>query len=237
VPQETERRSLRFRCPAELEGKIPPPIPASQSMPDWLKAMPAQAYSGLNRREDETVKRCAPFIDAMTSGFLLPLICDLRIENGEMSWDNDLPPGGVVDFPRSPIAFHDEGQVAGTPLFERDRFLVKFNNLWCIEAPEGYAVFFTHPVNRFDLPFTTLSGLVDCDRYQDNWIHFPAHWHDMNFSGVLPRGTPIVQCMPVKREKWTVETDTFTVDDTRRVHELKTAITREPGLYRRRFRA
>jgi hypothetical protein len=206
-------------------------------MPDWLKAMPAQAYSGLNRREDETVKRCAPFIDAMTSGFLLPLICDLRIENGEMSWDNDLPPGGVVDFPRSPIAFHDEGQVAGTPLFERDRFLVKFNNLWCIEAPEGYAVFFTHPVNRFDLPFTTLSGLVDCDRYQDNWIHFPAHWHDMNFSGVLPRGTPIVQCMPVKREKWTVETDTFTLDDTRRVHELKTAITRESGLYRRRFRA
>jgi hypothetical protein len=237
VPKEIEQLTLKFRCPAELKGKIPAPIPATSGLPDWLKAMPAQAYSAVNRREDNTIKRCAPVVDAMTSGFLLPLICDLRIENGAMSWDNELPPGSAVDFPRSPISFHDEGQVAGTPLFERDRFLIKFNNLWCIEAPEGYAVFFTHPVNRFDLPFTTLSGLVDCDRYQDNWIHFPAHWHDLNVNGVLPRGTPIVQCIPVKREKWTAETEAFTADETRRVHELKKAIVREPGLYRRTFRA
>jgi len=48
-------------------------------------------------------------------------------------------------------------------------------------------VLFTHPANRFDLPFTTLTGLVDCDLYHDNWVHFPAHWHDTNFSGVLPK--------------------------------------------------
>ena len=66
--------------------------------------------------------------------------------------------------------------------------MIKFHNLWSIEAPEGYSLLFTHPVNRFDLPFTTLSGLVDCDRYRDNWIHFPAHWHDLNFNGVLPNG-------------------------------------------------
>ena len=63
-------------------------------------------------------------------------------------------------------------------------------------------------VNRFDLPFTTLTGLVDCDRYHDNWIHFPAHWHDANFSDVLPKGTPVKQCMPVKRESWVTRTAT-----------------------------
>ena len=93
-------------------------------------------------------------------------------------------------------------QVAGTPLFEPDRFVIKFHNLWSIEAPEGYSLLFTHPLNRFDLPFTTLSGLVDCDRYRDSWIHFPAHWHNMNFSGVLPKGTPVAQCLLVKRENW-----------------------------------
>lgn len=237
MPATAEPRTLKFRCLAELEGKIPPPIPASSGMPDWLKAMPTQAYSGLNRRDDNTVKRCPPFVDAMTSGFLLPLICDLRIENGAISWDNDLPPGGELDFPRSPIGFHDQGQVVDTPLFEQDRFLIKFHNLWCIEAPEGYAVFFTHPINRFDLPFTTLSGLVDCDRYQDNWIHFPAHWHDANFSGMLPRGTPIAQCVPVKRERWVAETAAFTPDNVKRVHDLQGAIKREPGLSRRMFRA
>ena len=91
-----------------------------------------------------------------------------------------------------------------------DQFLIKFHNLWTVQAPPGYSLLFTHPVNRSDLPFTTLTGLVDCDRYHDNWINFPAHWHDADFSGVLPRGTPVAQCYPVKRQTWLARTATFT---------------------------
>lgn len=232
-----EIRQLTFRCPAEVMDILPPPVPASLGMPDWIKAMPPQAFNGINQRQEDTVKRCPPFIDAMTHGFLMPLICDLRVENGEFVWDNDIPPGGAVSFVRSPIGFHDGGQVVGSPLFAADCFLMKFHNLWTIEAPEGYAILFTHPLNRFDLPFTTLTGLVDCDRYHDNWIHFPARWHDMNFTGVLPKGTPVAQCFAVKRESWTIQTAAFSTDDVQRVHDLTTAITREPGLYRRQFRA
>jgi hypothetical protein len=233
---DNNKLTLKFRCPAELEGRLPPPVPANQGVPDWLKAMPAKAYSTINLRDEETVKRCPPFVDAITCGFLLPLMCDLRIDNGEITWDNEIPPGGELDFPRSPIGFHDPGQVSGSPLFDAERFLMKFHNLWSIEAPEGYAVFFTHPVNRFDLPFTTLSGLVDCDRYTDSWIHFPAHWHDRNFSGVLPKGTPIAQCIPVKRESWIAQTSSFTAEEARRVHEFRNAIRREPDLYRKKIR-
>jgi hypothetical protein len=83
---------LKFRCPAELDGKLPPPIPATLGLPGWLKAMPAQAVSAVNMREEDTIKRCPPFVDAMACGFLIPLICDLRIENGAITWDNDIPP-------------------------------------------------------------------------------------------------------------------------------------------------
>ena len=162
---------------------------------------------------------------------------DLKVENGEFTWDNDIAPGGELNFVRSPLGLHDASQVTGTPLFEADRFMVKFHNLWTIEAPEGYALLFTHPANRFDLPFTTLTGLVDSDRYYDNWIHFPAHWHDMNFSGVLPKGTPIAQCMPVKRDKWDMRTAAFTADESQRLHDLTTAMYNETGIYRRQFRA
>jgi hypothetical protein len=234
---DTNTRHLKFRCPRELEGYLPRPVPAAQGVPDWLKAMPAKAFSTINMREEETVKRCPPFVDAMTHGFLLPLICDLRVANGEMTWDNEIPPGGTLDFPRSPIGFHDEGQVSGTPLFEADRFVVKFHNLWTVEAPEGYCVLFTHPVNRFDLPFTTLTGLVDCDRYNDTWVHFPAYWHNRDFEGVIPKGTPIAQCIPVKREDWSAQIACFTEAEERRVNELRNDIRREPGLYRRNFRA
>jgi hypothetical protein len=228
---------LTFRCPKELEGLLPPPVPAASGLPGWIKAMPAQAFSAVVSGEDDTAKRCPPFIDAMTSGFLIPLICDLKVENGEFTWDNDLPPGGAVSFPRSPIGIHDAAQVTGTPLFDTDRFLIKFHNLWTVEAPEGYALLFTHPVNRFDLPFTTLTGLVDCDRYHDAWINFPAHWHDANYSGVLPKGTPVAQCFPVKRETWVPRTAAFTEEETQRTHDLVHSIAREKGVYRRQFRA
>lgn len=232
-----EPLTLKFRCPVGLEDKLPPPIPASLGLPGWLKTMPTQAFNVLNSREEDTVKRCPPFVDAMTCGFLIPLMCDVRFENGEISWDNDLPAGGELDYPRSPVGFHDASQVTGTPLFEQDRFLIKFRNPWLIEAPEGYAVLFMHPVNRFDLPFTTLTGLVDCDRYRDSWIHFPAHWHDVNFNGVLPKGTPIAQCVPVKRERWAMETAPLTAEETRRVFEVTKSVAQEPGTYRRQFRA
>jgi|SRR5215212_1863345 len=96
--------------------------------------MPAQAFSALNGQEENTVKRCPPFVDAITSGFLMPLMCDLKVENGEFTWENEFSPGGVVSFVRSPIGFHDATQVNGTPLFEDDRFLIKFHNLWTMEA-------------------------------------------------------------------------------------------------------
>ncbi|HEX5263491.1 MAG TPA: hypothetical protein VFW13_08190 [Phenylobacterium sp.] len=239
APAEPEdgEQTLVFRCPKELEGLLPPPVPAAQGLPDWFKSMPAQAFCTSFAGDQDTLKRCPPVIDAMTSGFLVPLICDVRIENGEFTWDNDLPPRATIDFPRSPLGIHDPGQVAGTPLFDADRFLVKFNNLWTIETPPGYSLFFTHPVNRFDLPFTTLTGMVDCDLYRDAWINFPAHWHDTSFSGVLPRGTPIAQCIPVKREGWSVRVASFTEADTQRTHDLLRTIRRETGVYRKQYRA
>lgn len=237
MPDNDKPLALKFRCPVELEGRLPPPIAAATGIPAWLKTMPMQAFSPTDMRMEDTVKRCPPFVDAMTSGFLIPLICDLTVKNGEFTWDNDIPPGGALDFQRSPISFHDASQVTGSPLFEPDRFVIKFHNLWTIEAPEGYALLFTHPINRFDLPFTTLSGQVDCDVYRDSWIHFPAFWHDIDFEGVLPKGTPVAQCIPVKRERWAVQTESFTAEDTQRVHELTRSLNLERGLYRRKFRA
>jgi hypothetical protein len=228
--------TLTFRCPGELEGRLPPPTPAAQGLPDWLRAMPQQAFSAMASREDDTVKRCPPFVDAMTCGFLIPLICDVRVEDGEFTWDSDLPPVAAGGFPRAPIGLHDPSQVTGTPLFDPDRVLIKFHNLWTIEAPPGWTLLFTHPVNRFDLPFTTLSGLVDCDLWRDIPINFPAHWRDAGFRGVLPRGTPVAQCVPVRREAWVLHMDSFTEAETQKAREVAETIRREKGVYRRRFR-
>ncbi len=229
--------TVSFRCPPELESILPKPIAAVQGLPDWFKALPQKAFGEIGQHEVMTVKKCPPFIDAMSYGFLIPLTCDLTVENGEFSWDRDVPGGGVTKFPRAPIDFHDNAQVAGTPFFDEDRFVIKFNNFWAIETPPGYSLLFTHPLNRTDLPFTTVTGLVDTDSYTDNMIHFPARWHDAGFEGVLPKGTPVAQCIPVKREQWTSRIETLSHEASLRVADTATSIVRDNDVYRREFRA
>ena len=234
---QVNQLTVTFRCPPELEPVLPKPVPAVLGLPTWFKEMPQKAFSATLQAQVPTVKKCPPFIDAMTYGFLIPLVADLRVENGELSWSREVPAGGVTDFSHSPIDFHDAAQVADTPFRDDDRFIIKFNNFWTIETPPGYSLLITHPVNRIDLPFTTITGLVDSDRYFDNLMNFPARWHDMEFNGVLPKGTPIAQCLPVKREIWTSRIEPMSKEAAVRLHETATAVAREFGIYRRNFRA
>jgi hypothetical protein len=58
----------------------------------------------------------------------------------------------------------------------------------------------THPINRYDLPFTTWSGLIDSDRFWANG-NLPFALKE-DFIGTIPEGTPFAQLIPVKRAKW-----------------------------------
>ena len=234
---QVNQMTLTFRCPPGLEDLLPRPIPSVQGLPDWFKTLPAKAFLPTMGKDGETVKKCPPFIDAMTYGFLMPLPMDVCVRDGEFTWDFEFPKGYFSEYSHSPIAFHDPNQIAGTPFFDDDRFIIKFNNFWTIEAPPGYSLFFTHPINRADLPFTTLTGLVDCDTFYDSPVNFPARWHDTSFNGVLPKGTPVAQCLPVKRESWTGRFEVLSDDATMRIAETREALHRETDVYRRQFRA
>ena len=229
--------TLTFRCPPGFESVLPQPIPAVLGLPDWFKAMPQKAFHPISGAEEQTVKRCPPFIDAMTYGFLIPLATDVVVKDGEFSWDFDVPGASVAEHIRSPIDFHEPSQVVGTPFYEDDRFIIKFVNFWTIEAPPGYSVLFTHPINRPDLPFTTLTGLVDCDAFSESAVHFPARWRDPDFNGVLRKGTPVAQCLPVKRESWVARCEVLSDQAADRLVELRDEMIRETGIYRRQYRA
>ncbi len=233
---QASQMTLTFRCPKALEPILLRPIPAVRGLPDWFKTMPQKAFSATAGKDAPTVKKCPPFIDAMIYGFLIPLAMDLEVRDGEFSWDFEVPQGYVSEFSHSPIDFHDPGQVAGTPFLDNDRFIIKFNSFWTIEAPAGYSLLFTHPVNRADLPFTTLTGLVDCDSFHDSPLNFPARWHDANFNGVLPKGTPVAQCLPVKRESWAGRYETLSAEDETRLIATRDALAFETDVYRRRYR-
>ena len=213
-----------------------PPIPARRALPEWLREMPRAAYSETHGQDVRTVKQCPPFVDAMSHGFVIPLPCDVAVRDGVLSWDWDYPALAIDAHPLSPISFHVPAQVAGTPFFQPDAAIVKFNSFWTIELEPGYSLFATHPVNRADLPFRLLTGLVDCDRFSDVGVLFPAVWTNPDFEGVLPRGTPVAQCFPVARAPLTLKCEALSDAGAERYEATARALLTRPGVYRRRFR-
>lgn len=228
---------VRFRCPPELEGLLPRPYPAKRGLPGWLKDMPMSVASDDAGGEIRTVKHCPPFLDAMSAGFMIPLACDLTVGEGRFTWDWQPPVTRLGGVTRAPIAFHLNDQAKDSPLYEADRAIVKFNNFWTIELAPGYALLATHPFNREDLPFRTIAGLVDADRYKDGLIQFPARWHQADFNGVLPKGTPVAQCLALPREALDLEFGRIEGEAAERFAATKEAVQSAPGAYRKRYRA
>ncbi|WP_428377134.1 hypothetical protein [Lichenicoccus sp.] len=227
---------ITLRCDPALEAALERRVPARHALPDWLKAMPMLAASDMHAgAEIRTVKQCPPFIDAMQCGIMMPLPCDLHYRDGVFTWDWSLPEPSLPGHPRAPISFHSAAQVTGAPFGSAN--LVKFIGHWTIALPPGWSLLATHPLNRDDLPFRTLTGLVDADAFNEIGLLFPARWLDAAMPGALPRGTPVAQLIPIRREP--EELEFGTIDDARaagfaRVGE---AVLSEPGIYRKQFRA
>ena len=231
---------IKFRCDPALIDVLPRPALARDFLPGWLREMPRHAFSELHGEDVRTVKHCPPFVDAMSQGFVIPLPCDVTVQDGRLSWDWAIPTLSVTMHPRAPVSFHVASQVEGTPFHQPGQVpgqvIVKFNSFWTIELEPGWSLFAMHPVNRADLPFRLLSGVVDADRFHDVGILFPAMWLDTGFSGVLPRGMPVAQCIPVRREAPVLEFQGFDAAEQQHYADTAGTLLSSSGHYRKRFR-
>ncbi|CAM5764178.1 hypothetical protein LMIY3S_01059 [Labrys miyagiensis] len=224
-----------FRCDPHLEAYLDRPQPARQLLPAWLRAMPAKAFSEIHDREIRTVKQCPPFVDAMTHGFIITLPCDILVEDGVFSWDWRIPQPASKGHPRAPLSFHPPSQLAGAP-FADGHAALKFNSFWTIELEEGWSLLALHPINRDDLPFRLITGLVDADLFHDGGINFPAVWTDRGFKGVLPRGTPVAQCIPVPRQVPQLVFERLDGAERTAYESTVAEVLAKPGVYRKQFR-
>ena len=228
---------ITFRCDPTLIDVLPRPVPAKAALPDWLRRMAPRVPSAVHQRPVRTVKQCPPFVDAMTHGFMILLPCDVRVHREQFSWDWPLAPLRLDGHPRAPLSFHVPEQIAGSPMASAGRSALKFNSFWTVELEAGWSLLAMHPINRLDLPFRLITGLVDADRFSDVGINFPALWSDPGFDGVLPRGTPVAQCLVVPREPPTLQCEAMSEEGVRRYTELAQQIMTGPGVYRKRFRS
>lgn len=174
------------------------PRPASEFMPDWWKQM--APFSGekfdLNPYPNVTAKKCFPLLDGITAGYIVPLWADIFVTRNSdgtpfVKWAVATP---VLD-----AWNHDASAGYEIP----DGFSkTVFKNLhhWIIKTPKNYSCLITHPIGFPNLPFRTLTGVVDTDKLKTD-ANAPLVIKD-EFEGIIPRGTPMFQVIPFCRENW-----------------------------------
>jgi hypothetical protein len=182
-----------------LNFELQKPNPASKFIPDWYKRMESYT-SGEKKPSGEgkttaTIKRCMPVFDAITTGYILTTPVDIFVsqKNGEPWYEwvsSDI------------LGFHPVEQAPEHPHRNGLPSYPKFANSWSIKTPKGYSCLFVQPFHR-EAPFTILPGIVDTDNYTSP-VNFPFVLNNSKFEGLIPAGTPMVQVIPFKRNKWTM---------------------------------
>lgn len=170
---------------------VPRPFSASRLIPDWYRKMKGVENSIM------TVKKCVPFLDALSAGYIITL-------SNDMVWDKAAQ-AFVTNSLISVNHDHEKSQTQDVPLpDEYDPQPHKWINNWHIKTPPGYSTLFIHPLSRLDLPFYSFSAIVDTDKHP-LIINFPFVMRK-DFDGVIPAGTPIIQAIPFKRDDWDLKT-------------------------------
>ena len=195
------RPKVSFVCRPEDLGVIAEPRPAKADMPAWFRKIPPVDLEHVQATDSGiTVKRCMPFLDALTTGWMLPLAATVRLEikdegkNVEYGWE----------FDRTMVSNHSPHQVTGHPNASRPP--CKFHNYWSIRTPPGWSCLFTHPLNRPNGVFETVAGIVDTDTYFA-YINFPFFPTGLDGVHIIAKGTPIVQIFPFQRSSTDIESE------------------------------
>ena len=170
--------------------------PAKKYIPDWYKRNPHRIEG--SPIAYETMKQCVPFLESMTNGYMATLWCDIYVDRTP---DNKIDIKWKSRLQRSPI---EPREIVGTeelvPPAGHSPQRFAFHIPYYVRTPKNYSCLITHPFNRYDLPFTTLTGIVDTHEvmYAGNIPFFIKS----DFIGLIPKGTPIFQLIPFAKESW-----------------------------------
>jgi hypothetical protein len=180
------------------------PVPSSKLVPHWYQRM-TPYVNNVRTHAGMTIKRCMPVFDAIVSGYTILLPADILVtfeyHNGQRAQKSEW--NHMLDFDL--VSYHAPEQFSTYPEIEPNLPAKKFINPFAIVTPPGYSCLFTQPMHQESSQIKVFEGIVDTD--QQHLVNIPFMYKDKDFEGIIPAGTPIVQVIPFKREKWTMEFD------------------------------
>ena len=226
---------------AKIGKVIDPPSTATSHIPDWYRngEMFLNQEAKLNISDTDKqipgMKTCNAFLDSISSGYMITTWADIEItENDTNNFKfkyveknkNNEYVDSVIDYELIDVRHGEAGHTIPRPAGHAYVHLV-WRGRWGVETPKGWSVLLTHPMNQFQLPFTTMSGIMDSDRFTNSG-NIPF-FIKKDWTGIIEKGTPIAQIIPIKRSSWM----SISQEQTEYSKHLgNLAREQEPGFYR-----
>ena len=178
----------------DIEDLVPCPESGKNFIPQWYKDIPG-GEKNLN------VKKCMPFLDSISVGYIQKTWTDIYVKNNNEQVS-------VLHNHKVPMFFYrEQTHIPVSEYYYQIEFI--WLKPWSTILPDGMSALITHPINRIDLPFTTMSGVVDLDKS----IHAPIgnipFFIKKDFVGLIPKGTPMFQILPFERNNWQSKKQSF----------------------------
>jgi hypothetical protein len=199
---------IKFIASDEYGWEVcPKPFPASDAIPDWWRAMPpfqpsinnpdGKKMIIENGSSNASPKKCVPMLDAMTSGYIIPLWADVQVRqvHGKpyITWrvkrEVFTLHGAMAEKVERPEGYSSD--------------VLKFLNPWRVETSPGYSILVTQPFGYRKTPLQAIPAVIDSDKSTLELL--PPMWIKEGFEGIIEKGTPMVQITPFKRENWKAE--------------------------------
>ena len=210
---------------------VPAPKPSKFYIPDWFKEIP-----GINLKNMEindlgnpnlNIKNCIPFLDGLMSGYIQETWTDIFIKenDGDIEYHTASKPNPT------PIGHREKNSYPKNDFYYEHEFI--WRQPWIPKLPNAYSYLLTHPLGRIDLPFTTISAIVDADKLHYSNNPRVPFYIKKGFSGIIPSGTPMYQMIPFKRDSWDSESENFSRDKVRKgIQDLRKNFL---GSYKNRY--
>lgn len=189
------------------------PEPSVLNIPQWYKNL-------THTFDNSTIKGCIPFLDTLTAGYILKMPIDYRIKHNikkdgvrhthgssVLEHDNKSSMSAKLNINKLDFEMHQINQLGKEcPYIQKNKDLPihKILNPWIIKTPPGYSCLFVPPLNNADDRFSIIPGIVDTDTFPQE-VNFPMIINGDKYpilETVVKIGTPYVQVIPFKRDKW-----------------------------------
>ena len=199
------------------------PRPGKKYIPEWYRK--SETFSNgkiidVKGKNTKTIKSCMPFFDSLTIGYIYESPMDIYVE-----WDDNGYP--VIRWALDHVELMAPRSLESMQLFPAPEGYfpeaITFKHPVYIKTPPGYSVIMTNPFNRFDSPFMFLTGVVDTDKMTMFPGNYPMYIKK-EFSGLVPKGTPLFQIIPFKRDSWKSEKEISLLESGKKANLLSGSI-------------